>query len=190
MTRATGDGAGDLSFGPFCLNVGQRLLSKEGVPVELGARALDLLIALVSAPNTLLSKHDLMSQIWPDVVVEEGNLRFHMTGLRKALGDGQDGARYITTIPGRGYCFVAPISGSSPALVRGDDAVKFRHANLPNRLERMVGRESDILDLCERLSRFPVVSIVGGGGVGKTTVAIALANQLAGAFDGAAVLAD
>lgn len=190
MTRATGDAAGDLSFGPFCLNVGQRLLAKEGVPVELGARALDLLIALVSAPNTLLSKHDLMSQIWPDVVVEEGNLRFHMTGLRKALGDGQDGARYITTIPGRGYCFVAPISGSSPALVLGDDAMKFRHANLPNRLERMVGRESDILDLSERLSRFPVVSIVGGGGVGKTTVAIALANQLAGAFDGAAVLAD
>ncbi|EPE98336.1 ATP-binding protein [Rhizobium grahamii] len=190
MTRAGGDAAGDLSFGPFCLNVGQRLLAKEGVPVELGARALDLLIALVSAPNTLLSKSDLMSRIWPDVVVEEGNLRFHMTGLRKALGDGQDGARYITTIPGRGYCFVAPITGSAHVLVTDDGAAKFRHANLPNRLERMVGRESDILDLSERLSRFPVVSIVGSGGVGKTTVAIALANHLATTFDGAAVLAD
>ncbi len=190
MTRATGDAAGDLFFGPFCLNVGQRLLAKEGVPVELGARALDLLIALVSAPNTLLSKNDLMSRIWPDVVVEEGNLRFHMTGLRKALGDGQDGARYITTIPGRGYCFVAPITGSSPAALPEEGALKFRHANLPNRLERMVGREGDILDLSERLSRFPVVSIVGGGGVGKTTVAIAFANHLAAAFDGAAVVAD
>ncbi|MBB3314631.1 putative ATPase/DNA-binding winged helix-turn-helix (wHTH) protein [Rhizobium sp. BK181] len=190
MTRATGDVAGDLSFGPFCLNVGQRLLAKEGVPVELGARALDLLIALASAPNTLLSKSDLMSRIWPDVVVEEGNLRFHMTGLRKALGDGQDGARYITTIPGRGYCFVAPIKGSAHVLVTDDGAAKFRHANLPNRLERMVGREGDILDLSNRVSRFPVVSIVGAGGVGKTTVAIALANHLATTFDGAAVLAD
>ncbi len=190
MTPATGDAAGELSFGPFCLNVGQRLLAKEGVPVDLGARALDLLIALTSAPNALLSKHELMSRIWPDVVVEEGNLRFHMTGLRKALGDGQDGARYITTIPGRGYCFVAPIKGSSAAKVPGHDALKFRHANLPNRLERMVGRDGDILDLSNRLSKYPVVTIVGGGGVGKTTVAIALANHLAASFEGAAVLAD
>lgn len=191
MTRAGGDAAGELSFGPFCLNIGQRLLEKDGVPVELGARALDLLIALVSTPNTLLGKSDLMARIWPDVVVEEGNLRFHMTGLRKALGDGQDGARYITTIPGRGYCFVAPIkTNSTPALLLTDGGIKFRHANLPNRLERMVGRQRDIIDLSERLSRFPVVSIVGSGGVGKTTVAIALANHVASTFDGAAVLAD
>ncbi len=190
MTRAIGDASSDLSFGPFRLNIGQRLLAKEGIPVELGARALDLLIALVSAPNTLLSKHDLMSQIWPDVVVEEGNLRFHMTGLRKALGDGQDGARYITTIPGRGYCFVAPITGFVRAPTISDGEVKFRHANLPSRLERMVGREDDIAQLTDRLSRFPIVSIVGGGGVGKTTVAVALANHLAATFDGAAVLAD
>jgi predicted ATPase/DNA-binding winged helix-turn-helix (wHTH) protein len=190
MMRAVGDSAGDLSFGPFCLNVGQRLLAKEGIPVELGARALDLLIALASAPNTLLSKQDLMSAVWPDVVVEEGNLRFHMTGLRKALGDGQDGARYITTIAGRGYCFVAPVIASAPVTEREASLAQFRHANLPGRLERMVGRDEDVIRLSERLRKFPIVSVIGVGGVGKTTVAIAVANHMAGAFDGAAVLAD
>ena len=81
--------------------------------MELSGRALDILIALLSNPNEVVSKNDLLSQVWPDVTVEEGSLRFHMANLRKVLGDGQDGARYITTIPGRGYCFVAPISRSS-----------------------------------------------------------------------------
>ena len=110
MTGTGDDTADRLAFGPFTLSVTQRLLAKEGIPVELGARAIDLLITLASAPNKLMSKQDLISRVWPDVIVEEGSLRFHMTGLRKALGDGQDGARYITTIAGRGYCFVAPIT--------------------------------------------------------------------------------
>ena len=89
-------------FGPFTLAVNERLLSRNGTPTDLGGRALDILIALVSAPNEIISKKDLMLQVWPDAVVEEGSLRFHMTGLRKALADGEDGARYITTVPGRG----------------------------------------------------------------------------------------
>src|SRR5215469_14042986 len=99
-----------LLFGPFRVLVSSRLLTREGTPVELGPRAFDLLVALISSPNEILSKQDLMARIWPDVIVEEGSLRFHMNGLRKALGDGVDGARYITTLPGRGYCFVAPVS--------------------------------------------------------------------------------
>src|SRR5262245_35453209 len=111
MTTAMDQKAG-LSFGPFNLLVGERLLTKGGAPVELGARALDILIVLVSTPNEVVSKKELMARVWPDVRVEEGSLRFHMAGLRKALGDGLDGARYITTLPGRGYCFVAPIARS------------------------------------------------------------------------------
>ena len=110
MVTAAGQTKDQLSFGPFNLFASERLLTKEGVPVELGARALDILIALTSAPNEVVSKKDLMSRVWPDVTVEEGSLRFHMASLRKALGDGKDGARYITTLPGRGYCFVAPVS--------------------------------------------------------------------------------
>ena len=102
-----------ISFGPFSLVASERLLTKEGAPVELGARALDILIALVSSPNEVVSKKDLLARVWPDVTVEEGSLRFHIASLRKALGDGKGGARYITTMAGRGYCFVAPISRSS-----------------------------------------------------------------------------
>src|SRR6516162_485154 len=99
-----------LSFGPFRLVPGERLLTREGAPVDLGARALDILTALVSRPNEAISKKELLSHVWPDVTVEEHSLRFHMASLRKALGDGKDGARYITTLAGRGYCFVAPIA--------------------------------------------------------------------------------
>ena len=101
-----------LSFGPFRLIAAERLLTREGAPVELGARALDILIALVSTPNEVISKKDLLSRVWPDVTVEENSLRAQVLSLRKTLGDGKDGARYITTIAGRGYCFVAPVSGS------------------------------------------------------------------------------
>ncbi len=102
-----------ISFGPFSLVAGEKLLTRNGVPVPLGARSLDILIALVSQPNDAVSKKDLLARIWPDVTVEESSLRFHVAGLRKALGDGKDGARYITTLAGRGYCFVAPVSRSS-----------------------------------------------------------------------------
>ena len=101
-----------LSFGPFRLIAAERLLTREGAPVQLGARALDILIALVSTPNEVVSKKDLLSRVWPDVMVEENSLRAQVLSLRKTLGDGKDGARYITTIAGRGYCFVAPVSGS------------------------------------------------------------------------------
>ena len=122
-----------LSFGPFALVVSERLLMKEGAPVELGSRTLDILIALVSRPNEVVSKRELLAQVWPDVTVEEGSLRFHIAGLRKALGDGKDGARYITTRAGRGYCFVAPISRSAAMRDRcaRRDAADFPHANLP-----------------------------------------------------------
>lgn len=176
-----------LSFGPFHLLVRGRLLTREGVPVDLGARALDLLIALISTPHEVIGKADLIARVWPDVIVEEGSLRFHMNGLRKALGDGKGGARYIATLPGRGYCFVAPISRPD---VRDPATRNFRHANLPSRLNSMVGREDDVLRLAAQLTESRVVTIVGAGGVGKTTVAMAVAHQLSHAFDGAVLFVD
>src|SRR5271167_2102207 len=138
--------ANGLSFGPFHLVASERLLTKEGAPVELGSRALDILNVLISTPNEIVSKKDLMSRVWPDVIVEEGSLRFHIASLRKALGDGKDGARYIATLPGRGYCFVAPVSRpSSPRDGAPAAAANFPHANLPTRLSRMVGRDDDVL---------------------------------------------
>jgi DNA-binding winged helix-turn-helix (wHTH) protein len=114
MTDEQSAPAADLiSFGPFRLCPAHRNLEKAGSPIHLGARAFDILIVLVELAGEVVSKKKLMARVWPDVTVEEGNLRFHIAALRKALEDGQSGARYVTTIAGRGYCFVAPISRSN-----------------------------------------------------------------------------
>jgi len=191
MAAANGERRDALTFGPFTLAVSKRLLERDGHPVELGGRALDILIALVTTPNEVVTKQKLMSQVWPDSIVEEGSLRFHMNSLRKALGDGKDDARYITTVPGRGYCFVAPVTrtgserGGAPA-----PAVHFSHANLPARPHRMVGRDDDVLELSASLTDRRIVTIVGPGGVGKTTVALAVAHHVAEAFGGSVLFVD
>lgn len=176
------------SFGPFRLAMGERLLTRDGAPVDLGARALDILAALVAHPNEPVGKRELMAEVWPDVTVEEGSLRFHIVALRKALGDGQDGARYITTLPGRGYCFVAPVVRSGGAA---NGAASFTGATfLPARLVRMVGREDSVRALSAQLVASRFVTIVGPGGVGKTTVAAAVAHDLLDSFAGAALFVD
>jgi DNA-binding winged helix-turn-helix (wHTH) protein len=192
MATTAGPAKDGVSFGPFHLAAGERLLTRDGAPVELGARALDMLIALIATPNKVVSKKDLMSRVWPDVVVEEGSLRFHMTGLRKALGDGRDGARYITTLAGRGYCFVAPVSRtiSAPRNEVPVATASFSHANLPGRPARMVGRDDDVRKLSAQLNTSRFVTIVGAGGVGKTTVALAVGHHLIEDFTGAALFVD
>jgi DNA-binding winged helix-turn-helix (wHTH) protein len=102
-----------ISFGPFRLRPAYRNLEKAGSPIHLSARAFDILIVLVERAGEVVSKKKLMARVWPDVTVDEGNLRFHISALRRALEEGQSGDRYVTTIAGRGYCFVAPISRSN-----------------------------------------------------------------------------
>src|SRR3954454_10414748 len=149
-------------FGPFTLFVRERLLTRDGLPVGLGARTLDTLIALVSRPNQAISKQEMLAEVWPDVRVEEGSLRFHIAGLRKALGDGKDGARYIRTLAGRGYCFVAPIS-SSAERTDGNAAAPISFVGvsfLPARLARMVAVD-DVHALSTQLVAARFVTIVG-----------------------------
>ena len=192
MGKAAVARTGDVvSFGPFELATSERLLTKEGAPVELGARALDILIALVACAHEVVSKRDLLAQVWPDIFVDEGSLRFQVATLRKALGDGEDSARYITTVAGRGYCFVAPISRSgSQNDVHAEAATSFPQANLPGRLIRMVGRSADAVTLSAQLAAARFVTIVGSGGVGKTTLAVAVGHDLIEAFAGAVVFVD
>ena len=104
-----------LSFGPFSLFAAARLVKKADEPIPLGGRALDILIALVERAGEVVTHKELISTVWPDLTVEECNLRFQVSALRKALGDGRDGARYVSTVAGRGYCFVAPITRSTAA---------------------------------------------------------------------------
>src|ERR1700677_4263108 len=94
-----------ISFGPFRLVPTERLLEKSGSPLHLSARAFDILMVLVEHAGRIVAKKDLLARVWQGVTVDEGSLRVHVAGLRKALGDADDGARYVTTVPGRGYCF-------------------------------------------------------------------------------------
>jgi predicted ATPase/DNA-binding winged helix-turn-helix (wHTH) protein len=181
-----------LSFGPFNLFVAERLLKKANEPIPLGGRALDVLIVLAGRSGEVVTHQKLISTAWPDVTVEDANLRVHIAVLRKALGDGRDGARYISNIAGRGYCFVAPVtrlSARQPVPVTGI-ATTERVQMLPPRLTRMVGRDDTVRSLAEQLQMRRFVSIVGPGGVGKTTVAISVAHAMNDEFRDAAFFID
>ena len=175
-----------VSFGPFSLRT--RLLEKNGVPVKLGGRATDILRLLLSRAGEVIPKEEILAYAWSGLVVEEISLRVHIAELRKALGDGKDGARYITNVPSRGYCFVAPVQRSvlvpTPAPSAKPVLEKPASVSLPHRLERMVGREDILKDLSARISSDRFVTLRGPGGIGKTTVAIALAHDMLTAFDG------
>ena len=172
-----------LAFGPFRLSRRERLLTRDDVPVAIGGRALDLLTALLEQRGRVLSKRELLERVWPDVVVEDGSLRFHMAALRKVLGDGEDGARYISTQVGVGYAFVAPVE-----VIVGEPAPAPQQAEsstvhgLPGRA-RLIGRERELTLLTEQVASAPLFTLVGAGGVGKTTVAVELAYRLAGRFE-------
>lgn len=169
----------------------ERLVTRDGVALPMGAKSFDTLIALMSRPNEVISKWDLMGLVWPGMRVEETNLRFHIAALRKALGDGKDGARYITTLSGRGYCFVAPISQIGIRTERRlAPQVELPPVKLPNRLQRMVGRADAIANVSDKLVTSRFVTIVGPGGVGKTAVAVAIAHDLLATFDDAAHFVD
>jgi DNA-binding winged helix-turn-helix (wHTH) protein len=99
-----------ISFGPFRLFVAHRLLLEGDTPVRLGNRAFDILTALVERAGEDVGKHELIARVWQKTFVEEANLKMQVSALRRALGDGQGGRRFVATIPGRGYNFIAPIS--------------------------------------------------------------------------------
>ena len=114
-------------FGSFRLLPMQRLLLSGDLPVRLGSRALDILIALTERAGELVSKDDLMARVWPNTFVVPANLTVHITALRRALREGSGGGRYFVNIPGRGYYFVAPVVleeslGNSAGQARRKDA--------------------------------------------------------------------
>jgi predicted ATPase/DNA-binding winged helix-turn-helix (wHTH) protein len=181
-----------LSFGLFDLFAAERLLKKANEPIPLGGRALDILITLAEQAGKVVTHRELIERVWPGVNVEEANLRVHISALRKALGDGRDGTRYISSVAGRGYCFVAPIKRSraeqSAPLSSNTDADGFK--KLPARLSRIIGREDTLRTLSAQLLLRRFVSIIGPGGIGKTTVAVSVAHKLFSDFEGAIFFVD
>jgi predicted ATPase/DNA-binding winged helix-turn-helix (wHTH) protein len=178
----------DFAFGPFRLLKDQRRLLDGATPVRLGSRAFDLLTALIERAGEIVSRRDLEARAWPGTVVEETSLRVHMSSLRRAIGDGQGGARYIENVPGRGYCFVGTVARGDSA-VAVSPVVRPTRATLP-RPSRMIGRAEALATLEDQLQVHRLLTIAGPGGIGKTTLALALANECASRYRQGVVFVD
>ena len=175
--------AGAIAFGPFHLLPARRLLLQAGRPVRLGSRALEILIALIERPGELVSKSELMARVWPDTFVEDGNLKVQVAGLRRALGDSGGSNRYLATIPGRGYRFVAPVTRIEEASLSALRATAEAAPDLPAPMTPMIDRADSVAALTAHLPHQRFITIAGPGGIGKTTVALAVARRLAGSYE-------
>ena len=130
----------------------------------------------------MVGKDELMARAWPRISVDEGNLKFQICALRRTLGDGHGGSRYLTTIPGRGYSFVAPLRLAEDFAPPSPQAEPSRPHNLRTRLTRLIGRAEIVEKLASQLPRQRLVTIAGSGGIGKTSVALAVAEALIPAY--------
>jgi predicted ATPase/DNA-binding winged helix-turn-helix (wHTH) protein len=156
-------------FGPFELHLDGRRLIKDGAPTSLRPRAFDLLAALVNRAGHLVTKDELLEQVWPKRVVEEAALQMQMSALRKVLGAGA-----ITTVSGRGYQFTLRVTRLE--AVEAEPPIAPRH-NVPYVLTSFVGREQEIVQLEELLTANRLITLTGAGGAGKTRLAIELARR-------------
>jgi predicted ATPase/DNA-binding winged helix-turn-helix (wHTH) protein len=167
-----------LSFGPFRLLPSRRLVLNGERPVRLGSRAFEILVALVERQGEFVSKDQLITRAWPSTHVSEGNLKFQIAGLRRALDDGRDGRRYIETSAGRGYRLATAVTVIKDiAPVPRVPTLPHRY-NLPIQLTRLIGRASVVNKLLERVPTQRLLTIAGPAGIGKTSTALAVAERL------------
>src|SRR5262249_41400144 len=174
-------------LGPCELLRDSRERLARGVPVTWGQRAFDILLLLVNRHGQLVTKHELMAEIWPGIVVEENNIQVHVSTLRKVLVKAGGDERYLVTVPGRGYRFVAPVdcvSGAPPetrAPALPDHAaasIPSASNNLPQQLTPLIGREVEVAEIKTRLTSHGLVTLTGAGGIGKTRLAIEAGRSL------------
>lgn len=174
--RQLREAEGSYVFGNFRLIPEQQLLLRNSQPVHIGHRALDILTLLVRRSGELVSKAEIDAYVWPDTYVEEGNIKVNIAALRKVLSMDDGGARYIAATQGRGYRFVHPVEVELPSRVSRSGS------SLPIQASenfRVIGRDHEIVAITDAMARAPLVTIVGPGGVGKTTVALAAAQRMA-----------
>ncbi len=159
--------------------------------IRIGSRALEILLALVERPGELVGKDELRARVWPETFVEESNLKVNVAALRRTLGDGRDGARYIETVSGRGYRFVSPAQIlAADGDARDERSDRLRAHNLPISATRVLGRRQAIDAILRKFEGSRFITIVGAGGVGKTTVALAVGARMAESIEHGVWLVD
>ncbi|MEF9503742.1 winged helix-turn-helix domain-containing protein [Burkholderia sp. 1B3(2022)] len=176
-----------IQIGTLSVDFEQRDIRQHGASLRIGARALDILEVLHRASGSVVSKDDIMDAVWPGLIVEENRLQVHVATLRKALGTSRD---LIKTVPGRGYLLVAsassgpdlvpvvdaPAVAAAPAVVASPDTPDVPDAPASSLLAPLVGRDAELAQIVDMLERTPVVTLVGAGGIGKTSLAVRVAH--------------
>ncbi|HQR56108.1 MAG TPA: winged helix-turn-helix domain-containing protein [Burkholderiaceae bacterium] len=168
---------GIFRFGRFQLDPVRRVLRVDGTPARLGARAIDVLLVLVRQRDRIVSKDQLLDLVWPGLVVEENNLQVQVSSLRKLLGP-----EAIATVPGRGYQFVADLDDDRPNATAARPAreatvsLPAPRTALPANLPLLIGREVDLAEVRAVLATHALVTLTGPGGIGKTRLALAVAQ--------------
>src|SRR5258705_10016375 len=160
---------GSYRFGTIEVRPAERRVLVDGAPATLGARAFDLLVALIENRERVMSKDELLGLVWPGVVVEENNLQVQVSTLRKILG-----TTAIATTAGRGYCFTLELT---PGSESSSLPVTPRH-NLPSQLTSFIGHDDDLEEYAALLEQTRLLTLTGIGGCGKTRLAVELAKRV------------
>jgi DNA-binding winged helix-turn-helix (wHTH) protein len=165
-----------LRFGPFELSIGERVLLRDGRALPLGDRAFDILTCLANRAGEVIAKQELMDHVWSDLTVGEGSLRVHVAAIRKALGDGQFGNRYIANIKGRGYSFVGTVARLEDGKGGGGNSPNFRRTRAAQLL-MLIDREVAVSEVRNWIRQGRFVTLFGPEGIGETTVAVAAGHD-------------
>jgi predicted ATPase/DNA-binding winged helix-turn-helix (wHTH) protein len=168
-----------LKYQDFELRPQERRLFVHDKEVSIGARAYDLLLALAERHERVVSKHELLDLVWPQLVVEENNLQVQIHALRKLLGPS-----VIATVPGRGYRFTASSDlPAMPAPMRRQGHLREHHdGNLPEHIPEIYGRAEALEAASALLGKERLVTITGASGIGKTRLAQAMAHRMRGCY--------
>lgn len=182
-SEPTIDSVNDMTaLGETEVSLERRVLLRHGQAVPIGERAFDILQLLISSRGTLVTKEQILTQVWPDSIVVENNLQVHISALRKALGNDRN---LIRTLAGRGYLLVNERSEISLTPSGVEDAPPTAHHHPARRVSQLpvvttlIGRDCLIDHACKALNATPILTLTGAGGIGKTALAITVARHFA-----------
>ncbi len=168
-------------LGPLGLDTGTGVLTRGGAPLPLGPRAIAVLTVLVERHGECVPKATILDIAWHGTTVEESNLAVQVSSIRKLLAQVPGGARWIETVPWRGYRYRGPVA-QAPTAASGSGPLTQPRNNLVTAKTSFIGRKRERGELRDRLSRARVLTLVGTGGIGKTRLALEIAADSRHAF--------